>query len=166
VTTLYIYGWWGGFISFEESRAVCVCWIWHRARAASARRLSSAEESFWRGYYNGRERLQVLQHAPGRVSRASPQSNCVYPFVTLRAQLEGLIVITTTATTVSEKQYKQILLLYYIERIHVKWYEPKSHAVLSPSLFPHRLKPKKGPTVVVVRFWFYFSLSHSSTSLV
>jgi hypothetical protein len=129
-----------------------------------ARRKNLSEEDIKTGE---RERLQVLQHAPGRVSRASPQSNCVYPFVTLRAQLEGLIVITTTATTVSEKQYKQILLLYYIERIHVKWYEPKSHAVLSPSLFPHRLKPKKGPTVVVVvRFWFYFSLTHSSTSLV
>jgi hypothetical protein len=128
-----------------------------------ARRKNLSEEDIITGE---RERLQVLQHAPGRVPRASPQSNCVYPFVTLRAQLEGLIVITTTATT-AEKQYKQILLLYYIERIHVKWYEPKSHAVLSPSLFPHRLKPKKGPTVVVVvRFWFYFSLTHSSTSLV
>lgn len=51
-----------------------------------ARRKNLSEEDIITGEKRERERLQVLQHAPGRVSRASPQSNCVYPFVTLRAQ--------------------------------------------------------------------------------
>ena len=118
--------------------SVCrVCSIWHRAPPFCI--TSKPEGATERIFLKRMEIASVAARARSRVPGV-PQSNCVYPFVTLRGGYNNRSNTNKSSCYV----------------VYVKWYEPKSHAVLSP--FP-RLNQR---VANVVRFFFHH---HNSTKV-
>jgi hypothetical protein len=133
VTTLSrgLHFFWLGIL--YSTGSVCrVCSIWHRAPPFCI--TSKPEGATERIFLKRMEIASVAARARSRVPGV-PQSNCVYPFVTLRGGYNN------RSNTNKSSCY-----------VYVKWYEPKSHAVLSPL-------PRLNQRVAnVVRFFFIITI--------